>query len=87
MTDVDVLYLAQEGVWVLLKLSGPLMFAGLLCGVLIGLLQALTQIQEMTLVFIPKIVTIFMTFLFMMPFMGSVMSDYMNLIFNYISRE
>lgn len=80
MTGAETLDIAREGILALLKVSGPPMLVGLAVGVVIALFQALTQIQEMTLVFIPKIVAIFVTILITLPFMGAVMGDYMNLV-------
>ena len=54
-----------------------MMIVGLLIGVVIALFQALTQIQEMTLVFVPKIIAIFITMLLTLPFMGSMMQGFM----------
>jgi flagellar biosynthetic protein FliQ len=53
-------------------------------GVIIALFQALTQIQEMTLVFVPKIIAIFVTLLLTLPFMGATMGAYMNQIVDLI---
>ncbi|MBV6656491.1 MAG: flagellar biosynthesis protein FliQ [Devosiaceae bacterium] len=77
MTAPEVLDLARDGVMTLIYVSAPMMIVGLAVGVGIGLLQALTQVQEMTLVFVPKIIAIFITFMFALPFMGSLMSGYM----------
>lgn len=55
-----------------------MMIAGLAVGVVIALLQALTQIQEMTLVFVPKILAIFITLLIALPFIGATLATYMN---------
>jgi len=63
-----------------LKVSSPLMMVGLGVGLTIALFQALTQIQEMTLVFVPKILAIFLALIVMLPFMGSVLGGYMNFI-------
>ena len=63
--------------WVTLKLAGPMMIVGLAIGLLVSLFQALTQIQEMTLAFVPKILGIFVVFLLMMPFMVATMSEFM----------
>lgn len=71
MTPADVLDIAREGVIVMLKLGGPLMLAALASGLIISLFQALTQIQEMTLAFVPKIIVIFVVFLLFMPVMMS----------------
>lgn len=70
MTGAEVLDIARDAIWILLKVSSPLMFVGLFVGLAIALVQALTQIQEMTLVFVPKIVAIFLALLVMLPFMG-----------------
>lgn len=78
MTGPEVLDVARDGVITLIYVCGPMMIVGLAVGVGIGLLQALTQIQEMTLVFVPKIMAIFVTFLLSLPFMGSLMAGYMN---------
>jgi flagellar biosynthetic protein FliQ len=77
MTGAEVLDVAREGIWTLLLVAGPLMLVGLGVGVAIALVQALTQVQEITLVFVPKILVIFLTLLVMLPFMGQVMASYM----------
>jgi flagellar biosynthetic protein FliQ len=78
MTGPEVLDVARDGVVTLIYVCGPMMIVGLAVGVAIGLIQALTQIQEMTLVFVPKIMAIFVTFMLTLPFMGSLMAGYMN---------
>jgi len=77
MTGAQVLDVAQDGIWTLIYVSSPLMIVGLVVGVVIALFQALTQIQEMTLVFVPKILAIFITMMLLLPFMGSMLSGYM----------
>jgi flagellar biosynthetic protein FliQ len=84
MSGAEILDIARDGIWTLLKVSGPMMLVGLLVGVLIALFQALTQIQEMTLVFIPKIIAIFLTMLVTLPFMGSALAGFMNRIAAHI---
>ncbi|MGI9383154.1 MAG: flagellar biosynthesis protein FliQ [Methyloligellaceae bacterium] len=78
MSGAEILDIARDGIWTLLKVSGPPMIVGLLVGVLIALFQALTQIQEMTLVFIPKIIAIFLTMMVALPFMGAALAGYMD---------
>jgi flagellar biosynthetic protein FliQ len=73
----DVLTVSRDAMWVTLKLAGPMMVVGLAIGLLVSLFQALTQIQEMTLAFVPKILGIFVVFLLMMPFMVATMSEFM----------
>ena len=77
MSGDAVLDLAREGIWVMIIIGAPVMVVGLLVGVVIALFQALTQIQEMTLVFVPKILAIFVTLLLSLPFMGAILSGYM----------
>ena len=84
MTGAEALDIARDGIWVLILVSAPMMLVGLVVGVVIALFQALTQIQEMTLVFVPKIIAIFVTMLVSLPFMGDVMSGYMQRIADMI---
>lgn len=84
MTGPEVVDFAREGVFLLLKLSGPLMLMGLAVGVIIALFQALTQIQEMTLVFVPKIIAVFLMLLVMLPFMGQALAAYMDVVVAHI---
>lgn len=69
MDMAQVLDVSREGIIVLLKLAAPLMIMALVVGLVISLFQALTQIQEMTLAFVPKILVIFLSLLFFLPFM------------------
>ncbi|MCF6196893.1 MAG: flagellar biosynthesis protein FliQ [Emcibacter sp.] len=84
MNGADVLDIAQEGIWVLIKVSGPVMLVALSVGLIIALFQALTQIQEMTLVFVPKIIAVFFMLLLTLPFMGQALAAYMVMIFERI---
>jgi flagellar biosynthetic protein FliQ len=84
MTGPEALDIARDGIFTLLKLSAPLMLVGLAVGLVIALFQALTQIQEVTLVFVPKILAIFITMLLMLPFMGETMAGYMGRIASQI---
>jgi flagellar biosynthetic protein FliQ len=84
MTGAEVLDIARDGIWVLILISAPMMLVGLLVGVVIALFQALTQIQEMTLVFVPKIIAIFVTMLLTLPFMGATMQAFMERIVDMI---
>ncbi len=69
MNANEVLEIAREAVIVLLKLGAPIMLVALGVGLTISLVQALTQIQEMTLSFVPKILVIFLSLLVFLPFM------------------
>ncbi|MGB3810179.1 MAG: flagellar biosynthesis protein FliQ [Parvibaculum sp.] len=80
MTGPEVVDVARQSIYVMLQISAPMMIVALVVGIVIALLQALTQVQEMTLVFVPKIVAIFVVLLLALPFMGQAMQGYMNLI-------
>jgi flagellar biosynthesis protein FliQ len=77
MTGPEVLDVARDAIVTLVFVAAPLMLVGLAVGVAISLFQALTQIQEMTLVFVPKIIAIFITMLIALPFMSDVLAGYM----------
>lgn len=77
MTGAEVLDLARDGILTLILVASPLLLVALIVGVAISLLQALTQIQEMTLAFVPKIVAVFIALLVALPFMGDVLQGYM----------
>ncbi|MFN0264120.1 flagellar biosynthesis protein FliQ [Tepidamorphus sp. 3E244] len=80
MNGPEVLDLARDAIWTLIIVSAPIMIVGLVVGVAIALVQALTQIQEMTLVFVPKIIAIFVAMIVALPFMGQAMSGFMDRI-------
>lgn len=61
---------------VMLKVAGPVLLAGLVVGVVVSLLQAVTQIQEMTLAFIPKMLVIFLMTIWLLPFMMSTLGGF-----------
>ena len=70
MTGPEVLDVARDAIYTLVIISAPVLLVGLLVGVAISLLQALTQIQEMTLAFVPKILAILVSLLVALPFMA-----------------
>ena len=70
MTGPEVLDVARDAIYTLIVVSAPIMLVGLTVGVAVSLLQALTQIQEMTIAFVPKILAIFASLLVALPFMA-----------------
>ena len=82
MDEVAVLEIGREALWVILKISGPIMLSGLSIGLIIALFQALTSIQEMTLTFVPKILVIFTAIIVFLPFMMTVMIEFSNTLFD-----
>ncbi len=84
MNEAAVLEIGRNGVWVVLKLAGPIMLSGLLIGLAIALFQALTTIQEMTLTFVPKIIVIFISLVLLMPFMMTTLIEFSQGLFGLI---
>ena len=77
MNGAEVLDVGRSALWLTIQLSAPMLIVGLVVGVVIGLFQALTQIQEATLLFAPKIVAVFISILVFLPIMGALMSGFM----------
>ena len=71
-----VLQVAKEAISTVLKISAPILGLGLLVGLLVSIIQATTQIQEQTLSFIPKLITIALVLLIFGPWMMNVMVDF-----------
>jgi flagellar biosynthesis protein FliQ len=78
MTSAVALDIARDALWVLLVVAGPLMLIALIVGFGISLLQALTQIQEQTLTFVPKLVTMSLGFVIFLPLMGDSLGGLMH---------
>ncbi len=87
MTAVEVLDIARLALLTLLKVAGPVMMAGLAIGVTVALFQTLTQLQEMTLTFIPKILVVMGVLLFTMPYIGGQMGELMAAIVDSIASS
>ncbi|MHB1205353.1 MAG: flagellar biosynthesis protein FliQ [Rhodospirillaceae bacterium] len=69
MTEADVLDVARDAMMTMLLVSAPMLIIGLVVGLIISIFQTLTHIQEMTLTFIPKILSIFAAMILFMPWM------------------
>jgi flagellar biosynthesis protein FliQ len=85
VTPDQVLDIARDAILVLLKIGAPIMLVALIVGVLIALLQALTQMQEMTLSFVPKILAIFLTVVLALPFMVATLVGFGEEMFRQIA--
>ena len=76
MNEATVIELGRAALFVVLKVSSPIMLAGLLVGLTIALFQALTTIQEITLTFVPKIFVIFFSVIVFLPFMTTTLIEF-----------
>lgn len=77
MNGVEILEVARETIWLTIKVSAPVMLIGLFVGLAVSLFQALTQIQEMTLAYVPKILAIFVALYLFLPFMSMSLNQFM----------
>ena len=75
-----ILDVARDGIYTFLIIGAPVMLVALGVGLAISLVQALTQIQEQTLVFVPKIIAVFASLLIFLPLMSDALGSYMNRI-------
>ena len=80
MSGSEVLDVGREAIWLTLQLCTPILMVGLIVGVAIGFFQALTQIQEQSLVYAPKILAVFLALLIFLPMMGALMAGFMRQI-------
>jgi flagellar biosynthetic protein FliQ len=80
MTPVEVVDIGREAIWVLLKTAAPVMLIALGVGLMVSLFQALTQMQEMTLAFVPKIIAIFVALIILSPYMIGELTVFMDQI-------
>ena len=85
MDGLEVLDLGRDALWTTVWMCAPAMIAGLVVGLVIAFFQALTQIQEMTLVFVPKILAIFAALLIFLPLMGALLAGFSAQIFERIA--
>ena len=85
MDGTDILSFGRDAIWLTIQLCTPILLVGLVVGVAIGLFQALTQIQEQTLIYAPKIIAIFVALLLFLPMMGALLSGFMHEVAGKIS--
>ena len=84
MNERDALDIVQQAVWTIIVASGPAVGAAMFVGIVIALLQALTQVQEMTLTFIPKIVVMLVVVAVSGSFMGAHIYAFTELLYSRI---
>jgi flagellar biosynthetic protein FliQ len=84
VTEGDLANFARDALLILLKVAGPLLLVGLAVGLLVSMLQALTQINETTLVFIPKLLAVCATIALLGGFMMQTLGDYARSVFDQV---
>jgi flagellar biosynthetic protein FliQ len=86
MNERDALDICQQAIWTIIVASGPAVGVAMLVGIVIALLQALTQVQEMTLTFIPKIVVMLVVVAVSGTFMGAHIFAFTELLYSRIAH-
>ena len=86
MSQDVILKLAQDTLRITLMISGPLLLVSLVVGVIISIAQVVTSIQDMTLSFVPRILAVFVAFLFLFPWAMNVMISYSSQLFGHLER-
>ena len=86
MNEADALDLIQAAIWTIIVGSGPAVAAAMAVGVVVALIQALTQVQEMTLTFVPKIVVIFAVISLTAPFIGGQVYSFTEMVYGRIEK-
>lgn len=84
MNEADALDIVQAAIWTVLAASGPAVLAAMIVGIVVALLQALTQVQEITLTFVPKILAVFAAVAISAPFIGSQIGIFTSMIFSRV---
>ena len=84
MNETDALELVRDAIWAVIICSGPAVAAAMVVGLLISFFQALTQIQEATLTFVPKILAVFAIMVLMAPMIASQLYTYTETVFSRI---
>lgn len=86
MTELDVVTLLRESLYITLKVSSPILITALVVGLVIGILQTTTSIQEPTIAFVPKLVAIFVVIVIFATWIVRIMTDYTRNIFFMIEK-
>jgi flagellar biosynthesis protein FliQ len=84
MNEADALDIVQAAIWTVLAASGPAVLSAMVVGIVVALLQALTQVQEITLTFVPKILAVLAAVAISAPFIGSQISIFTTMIFSRV---
>lgn len=86
MNGLEVLDISRSALIVTLKIAAPLLLTALVVGIAVSLVQALTQVQEFTLSFIPKVLAIFLLLFLLLPFYGDVLHVFVQMLFDKITH-
>ncbi len=86
MNDLVLFDTLRQGMWIAVRISMPLLTVALVVGIVIGLFQALTSVQEMTLTFVPKMAAMLTVFWVSMSFMSGTLVDFFHNLMVLVAR-
>jgi flagellar biosynthesis protein FliQ len=86
MTQDMVLRLAKDALQITLMVSGPLLVVSLVVGIFVSIAQVVTSIQDMTLSFVPRVIAVFLVFLFLFPWVMNLMIAFTGQLFGHLER-
>lgn len=84
MNEAQLIDIAREAIMALLLVSAPPLIAGLITGLVISIFQTITQIQEMTLTFVPKVILVFGSLVIFLPFMLRIMTEFWHFVLDKV---
>ena len=84
MNETDAMELVQAALWQVMVVAGPMVVPAMIAGIIIALIQALTQVQEATLTFVPKMLVIFAAVMLMAPFIGAQLYSFTEMIYGRV---
>ncbi len=86
MSQEMILKLAKDTLQVTLMISGPLLVVSLVVGIVISIAQVVTSIQDMTLSFVPRVIAVFLVFLFLFPWVMNIMTAFTVQLFGHLEK-
>ena len=86
MTEVAVVSLIREALFIAIKISAPILITALIVGLILGIIQTTTSIQEPTIAFVPRLIAIFIVIIIFASWMVRTMTDYTRNIFMMIEK-
>lgn len=84
MTEAELIDIARDSIMTIIAVSAPPLLTGLVIGLAIAILQTITQIQEMTLTFVPKVLLVFGSLILFLPFMLNTMNEFWKMVMDRV---
>jgi flagellar biosynthesis protein FliQ len=85
MSELDAVSILEQAIWITILAAGPMVLSAMLVGTAVAVLQALTQVQEMTLTFVPKMLIGFLVLLVTAPYIGNMLKIFVSQLYGHIA--